>query len=100
MAKKGDADLIMDATLIFYQKRNVSFGSQDLVSNIIIELGVKLKVTDQVKNKIFMEQELKTQWDYKSTSDIAATERARLKALDLGFQDLGRRLVSLLVDQF
>ena len=100
VAKKGDADLIMDATLIFYQKRNVSFGSQDLVSNIIIEVEIELKVTDQIKNKIMVQEKLKTQWDYKSTSDIAATERARLKALDLGFQDLGRRLGSLLIDQF
>ena len=61
---------------------------------------VRLKVTDQVKNKIFMEKELKTQWDYKSTSDVATTESARLEAADLAFQDLGRRLVSLIVDQF
>ena len=100
VAKKGNADLIMDATLTYYQKRNVSFGSQDLVSNIIVEVEIELKVTDQIKNKIFMKEIFKTQWDYKSTSDIAATERARLKALDLGFQDLGRRLVSLLIDQF
>lgn len=90
----------MDATLVFYQKRNVSFGSQDLVSNIIVEVEIDLTITDQIKNKIFIKEKLKTQWDYKSTSDIAATERARLKALDLGFQDLGRRLVSLLIDQF
>ena len=100
MVKKNDADLVMDATLIFYQKRNVSFGSQDLVSNIIVEVEVELQVTDQIKNKILIKEKLKTQWDYKSTSDIATTERARLEALDLGFQDLGRRLVSLLIDQF
>ena len=100
VAKKGDADLIMDATLIFYQKRNVSFGSQDLVSNIIVEVEIDLTITDQIKNKIFVKEKFKTQWDYVSTSDVAATERARLKALDLGFQDLGRRLVSLLIDQF
>ena len=100
VAKKDDADLIMDATLTYYKKRNVSFGSQDLVSNIIVEVEIELKVTDQITNKIFMKEKFKTQWDYISTSDIAATERARLKALDLGFQDLGRRLVSLLVDQF
>ena len=100
VARKDNADLVMDATLNYYKLRNVSFGSQDLVSNIIIELGVKLKVTDQVKNKIFMEKQLKTQWDYKSTSDVATTERARLEAVDLAFQDLGRRLVSLIVDQF
>ena len=100
VVKKDDADLRMDATLTYYKKRNVSFGSQDLVSNIIVEIEIKLKVTDQIKNKIFMKEGFKTQWDYKSTSDIAATERARLEALDLGFQDLGRRLVSLLIDQF
>ena len=100
VARKDNADLIMDATLNYYKLRNVSFGSQDLVSNIILEFGVQLKVTDQVKNKIFMERALKTQWDYKSTNDIATTEKARLKAIDLGFQDLGRRLVSLIVDQF
>ena len=90
----------MEATLDYYKIRNVSFGSQDLVGNIILEFGVQLKVTDQVKNKIFIEKEVKTQWDYKSTSDVAITERARLEAVDLAFQDLGRRLVSLLVDQF
>ena len=100
VARKDNANLVMDATLNYYKLRNVSFGSQDLVSSIIIELGVQLKVTDQVKNKIFMEKQLKTQWDYKSTNDIATTERARLEALDLAFQDLGRRLVSLVVDQF
>ena len=100
LAKKDDADLIMDATLTYYKKRNVSFGSQDLVSNIIIEVEIELKVTDQIKNKILIKEKLKTQWDYKSTSDIATTERARLEALALGFQDLGRRLVSLLIDQF
>ena len=77
LAKKDDADLIMDATLTYYKKRNVGFGSEDLVSSIIIELGVKLKVTDQVKNKIIMEKQLKTQWDYKSTSNVATTERTR-----------------------
>ena len=100
VAKKGNADLVMDATLVFYQKRNVSFGSQDLVSNIIVEVEIDLTITDQIKNKIFMKEKFKTQWDYKSTSDVAATERARLEAVDLAFQDLGRRLVSLLVDQF
>ena len=100
VAKKDNADLIMDATLTYYKQRNVAFGSEDLVSNIIVEVEIDLIVTDQVKNKIFMKEKFKTQWDYKSTTNIAATERARLEALDLGFEDLGRRLVSLLVDQF
>ena len=100
VVKKDDADLIMDANLTYYKQRNVSFGSQDLVSNIIVEVEIELIVIDQVKNRIFMKEKFKTQWDYVSTSDVTTTERARLEALDLGFEDLGRRLVSLLVDQF
>ena len=55
---------------------------------------------DQVKNKIFLKEELKIQWDYKSNSDIGDTEIERLKALDQAYIDLGNRLVSLIIDQF
>lgn len=100
VVKKNEADLVMEATLNYYNIRNVSFSSQDLVSDIIIELEVELKVTDQVKNKLFMKKKLKQQWDYKSTSDIAESETARLEALDEAYNDMGNRLVSLIVDQF
>jgi len=100
VVKKNEADLVMDATLSYYNLRNVAFSSVDLVSDIILELEVEFKVTDQVKNKIFMEKKLKQQWDYKSSSDIAETETARLEALDLAYNDMGNRLVSLIIDQF
>ena len=64
------------------------------------ETGVDIEVIDQVKNKVFLNQKLKTQWDYKSTSDISDTETARLKALDDAYNELGTRLVSLIIDQF
>ena len=97
---KDDADLIVDATLSYYNLRNVAFSSQDLVSDIIIELEIDLKVTDQVKNEIFIKKKLKQQWDYKSTPDLADTETARLEALDQAYIDFGNRLVSLIIDQF
>ena len=100
IVNKDEADLVVNATLSYYNLRNVAFSSQDLVSDIIIELEIDLKVTDQVKNKIFMEKELKQQWDYKSTPDLADTETARLEALDQAYIDFGNRLVSLIIDQF
>lgn len=100
IAKKEDADLVMEGTLSYYNLRNVAFSSQDLVSDIIIELEVDVKVTDQVKNKVFLEKKLKQQWDYKSTSDVAETEAARLEALGFAYNDTGNRLVSLIIDQF
>ena len=100
VVKKEDADLVMNGTLSYYNKRAVSFNSQDLVADFIIEIEVKLEVFDQVKNKIFLKEELKNQWDYKSNSDIGDTETERLKALDQAYIDLGNRLVSLIIDQF
>ena len=100
IVNKDEADLIVDATLSYYNLRNVAFSSQDLVSDIIIELEIDLKVTDQVKSKIFIKKKLKQQWDYKSTPDLADTETARLEALDQAYIDFGNRLVSLIIDQF
>ena len=100
IVNKDEADLIVDATLSYYNLRNVAFSSQDLVSDIIIELEIDLKVTDQVKNEILIKKELKQQWDYKSTPDLADTETARLEALDQAYIDFGNRLVSLIIDQF
>ena len=100
VAKKDDADLVMNGALTYYATRTAAFSSEDLASDIIIELGVDVEVTDQVKNKIFLKQKLKTQWDYKSTSEIANTESARLEALEEAYKDLGNRLVSLIIDQF
>ena len=100
IVNKDDADLVLDATLSYYNLRNVAFSSQDLVSDIIIELEIDLKVTDQVKNEIFIKKKLKQQWDYKSTPDLADTETARLEALDQAYIDFGNRLVSLIIDQF
>ena len=100
IVNKDEADLIVDATLSYYNLRNVAFSSQDLVSDIIIELEIDLKVTDQVKSEIFLKKKLKQQWDYKSTPDLANTETARLEALDQAYIDFGNRLVSLIIDQF
>ncbi|MEC7786206.1 MAG: LptE family protein, partial [Nitrospinota bacterium] len=74
VTKKENADLVMDGTLSYYNKRAVSFNSQDLVADFIIEIEVELEVLDQVKNKIFLKEKLRNQWDYKSNSDIADTE--------------------------
>ncbi len=100
VTNKDAADLVMTGTLTYYDLRTASFSSEDFSSDIIIELGVDVEVTDQVKNKIFLKEKLKTQWDYKSTSDIADTETARLRALDDAYNELGTRLVSLIIDQF
>ena len=90
-----------DGTVSFFGIGGNGFVAHlDIALPIVEESGYDIEVIDQVKNKVFLNQKLKTQWDYKSTSDISDTETARLKALDDAYNELGTRLVSLIIDQF
>ncbi len=100
VVNKGKADMVMNGTLTYYDLRAASFSSQDFASDIIVVLSVELEVIDQVNSKTYMKKKLKTQWDYKATSNISNTETARLEALEEAYKELGNRLVSLLIDQF
>ncbi len=100
IAPREKADMELKAELFFYELRAVSFSSNDFVSDYIVELGVNLKVIDNVKGKTYMEDKFNTQWDYKASSDIVDTESARLAALELAYKELGNRLVGLVIDQF
>ena len=100
IAPREKADMELKAELFFYELRAVSFSSNDFVSDYIVELGINLKVIDNVKGKTYMEDKFNTQWDYKATSDIVDTESARLAALEQAYKELGNRLVGLVIDQF
>jgi outer membrane lipopolysaccharide assembly protein LptE/RlpB len=97
---KGRSDMVMRGNLIHYELKTVSFSDNNFAGDYIVELGVDVEVTDRVKNKPYLKQNLKTEWNYTATSDIVATESARLVALEEAYRVLGNRLVSLLVNQF
>jgi hypothetical protein len=100
IVRKGDSDMVMKGTLYYYDLRAVSFSSSDFVSDYIVELGVDVVVIDKINDQPYIKNKFKTKWDYRATSDIVDTESARLAALEEAYQELGNRLVSLLIDQF
>ncbi len=100
VVRKGQADMVMNGNLFYYELEAVSFSSNDFASDYIVKLGVDIEVIDKVNNKPYLKQKFKTQWDYKASSDIVNTESARSAALEEAYQELGNRLVSLLIDQF
>ena len=100
IVKTGKADLVMKGNLFYYKLRAVSFGSDDFVSDYIVELGVDVEVIDQIKDEPYMKDKFTTEWNYSASSDIVNTESARLAALSQAYNELGNRLVSLLIDQF
>jgi outer membrane lipopolysaccharide assembly protein LptE/RlpB len=100
VVRKGQSNMVMKGNLIHYELKTVSFSANDFAGDYIVVLGVDVEVTDRVKNKPYLKQNLKTEWNYTATSDIVDTESARLAALEEAYRVLGNRLVSLLVNQF
>ncbi len=100
IAKERKADLLMRGTLNHYSLRPVAFDDNDVASEYVVELGIEVKVTDQVKNKKFLKQNLTTRWEYKSESSVINTETARLEALEEAYEELASRLVSLIIERF
>ena len=94
------ADLLMKGRLNHYVLKAASFDTDDLISEYWVELTVDIEVTDQVQNKRFMKQTLKTKWDFRASSDVVLSEATRQAALQNAYRDLGNRLVSLVVDKF
>ena len=98
--RKGDSDMEMKGSLLYYDLSAVAFSSRDFASDYIVKLGVEVEVIDKVHDKSYMKFKGTVKWDYKATSDIVDTDSARLAALEEAYKDLGNRLVSLLIDQF
>lgn len=94
------ADLLLTGAIVSFQSRSVAFNKDDVVTESIITLGVHILVKDQVKKEVYMEDDLKTTWDYRSDSLIINSEAARQQALREAFRDLALRLVSLVIDKF
>ena len=94
------ADLLMRGILNYYNLRAVSFNTSDVASEYYVELGVDIKVKDQVKKKSFLKQRFTTKWDFRSNDDVVNSEAARQTALDDAYKDLANRLVSIVIDQF
>ena len=100
IVRKGNSDMVMKGSLLYYDLSAFAFSSSDFASDYKVKLGVKVEVIDKVNDKPYIKNKFTTKWDYKATSDIVDTESARLAALEEAYKELGNRLVSLLIDQF
>lgn len=100
IANERKADLVLRGTLNQYTLRPVAYDNNDIASEYYIELGVDVKVLDQVKNTTYLKQQLTTTWNYKATSNVVNTETARKAALTEAYTELANRLVSLIIERF
>lgn len=97
---KTGADLVMTGTLTKYWIRAVAFNSQDVAIEYWVYLEADVLVRDQIKNKTYLKQHLKTRWDYLPDNSVITSEASRQKALIQTYRVLSQRLVSLVNDKF
>ncbi|MGV7220708.1 MAG: LPS assembly lipoprotein LptE [Nitrospinales bacterium] len=100
LSKPKNADLLLEGLISNYYNRSVAFNRDDVVTESIITLGVKVKVIDQINEKIYMEESMNSNWDYRSDSLVINSEAARQTALQEAYRDLALRIVRLVIDKF
>ena len=97
---KSGADLVVTGTLTNYWIRAVSFNSLDVAVEYWVYLEANVLVKDQVKNQTYLQQTLKTRWEYLADDSVTTSEAARQEALVQTYRVLSQRLVSLVNDKF
>jgi outer membrane lipopolysaccharide assembly protein LptE/RlpB len=100
LSTPNKADLLLNGIITNYYNQSVAFNRDDVVTESIITLRIKVKVMDQINEKVYMEDSMSTNWDYRSDSLVINSEAARQVALQEAYRDLALRIVSLVVDKF
>jgi len=97
---KAGANLLVTGTLTKYSIRAVAFDSLDVAIEYWVNLEANVLVTDQVNNKTYLKQTLKTRWEYQADDRVITSEASRQEALVQTYRVLAQRLVSLVNDKF
>ena len=97
---KSGADLVMTGNITQYWVRAVAFNPFDVAIEYWVYIKVAVLVKDQVKNKTYLKQTLKTRWEYTAEDRVTTSEIARQEALMQTYRVLSQRLVSLVNDKF
>jgi hypothetical protein len=97
---KDGADLVATGTVTNYSIRAVAFNDLDVAIEYWVYLEANVLVKDQVKQKTYLKQTLKTRWEYQADSSVTSSEASRQEALTQAYRVLGQRLVSLVNDKF
>lgn len=100
LVKTSSADLVMKGVLTEYQLRPIAFNQDDIATEYWVYLGINIEVTDRVNKKPFLKKAFRTRWNYKADQDVIDAEASRLEALHQAYLDVGRRLVSIVIDKF
>ncbi len=97
---RAGADLVLTGTLTQYSIRAVAFNDFDVAIEYFISIAANVKVMDQVENRTYLQQSLRTRWDYLADDSVITSEASRQAALTQTYRVLSQRMVSLVNDKF
>lgn len=97
LATHGTADVIVDGTLVGYQRDPLSFNPSDIVTTRDYEarLTAKVRAVDRTTGRVLFDRELIGKTLIAGQADRPSAER---QAVPLLAEDLARNITSLLVD--
>lgn len=93
----NDGDIVLDGTIVSYERRSLSFQSRDVLTPRDYRLTITARVTarDRVSGKLLLDREITGHSDIRIGADLASAER---QALPTVAADLARNATALLVD--
>ena len=100
VVREQKADLIFTGNINYYELRPVSFDTNDNVIEYWVIMNIDVKVKDTSEDKYLIDKSFRSKWDYKVSSEVLSSERARLDAIDEASRDFAERMVSIIVDGF
>ena len=100
VVREKKADLVFTGNINHYELKPVSFDTNDNVTEYRVIMDIDVKVKDTSKNKLLIDQTFRSKWDYKVSSELLSSERARVEAIDEASSDFAEKMISILVEGF
>lgn len=100
LMSKQEASLIFTGDLKRYELRPVSFDNNDNVTEYWVIMNIDVKVRDTENDKYLVNQMFRSKWDYKVTSEVLSSERARINAIDEASRDFAQKMIGIIIDGF
>lgn len=94
------AYLIFTGIINHYELRPVSFDDNDNVTEYWVIMSIEVKVRNTSNDKYLVNRKFNSKWDYKVSSEVLTSERARINAIDQASRDFAEKMIGIIIEGF
>jgi hypothetical protein len=97
LASKDDGDIVVTGSIVEYDRRELTFRSEDVITVIDfrVSMTAQVKAVDRISGRTLLDQKVTGHTIIRVGQDLVSSERQSLPLLSA---DLARNVVSLLAD--